>query len=406
MRGAGIDSTDLFNEVHKWVNFQNMLKEYLVGYLVQAPATTLQVPGQASLNAPRLSNSYPSKQLPIATSFAYDSYQTERCYTLIVYGKVAKCNKIKSCYFYGTVGNDFLTVIVHCLQKQFKLSLELHANIKKFDIRKTNLKFELVLYKEINGMWPNEGKHKPQSKTTTEKSNLEYFQAKCIENTAVSHDSRLVTFEFLGDFYAIPPLGSHVFVYNNDKDSLIDKKPYTVFNVIDSRRFQLLVKKYENGILSSYICALKPDEIVEMQGFDHFIDMNVLLKVKSLVILAAGTGITPFYRIMKEISTNQNFNEHSCTLMFYNKKKKDILIPEELDQLKNGIASIEITHALSQEDAEMWDGLSGRINSSHLDKFSNQSIFLICGPAPFVHLAAGLLKEKSVSKANIKEFVG
>lgn len=33
MRGAGKDATDLFNEVHRWVNYESMLKKCLVGKL-------------------------------------------------------------------------------------------------------------------------------------------------------------------------------------------------------------------------------------------------------------------------------------------------------------------------------------------------------------------------------------
>ena len=35
VRGAGIDATDLFNEVHRWVNYESMLQACLVGKLVE-----------------------------------------------------------------------------------------------------------------------------------------------------------------------------------------------------------------------------------------------------------------------------------------------------------------------------------------------------------------------------------
>lgn len=37
MRGAGKDATDLFNQVHHFVNFRSMLQKCLVGDLVPAP---------------------------------------------------------------------------------------------------------------------------------------------------------------------------------------------------------------------------------------------------------------------------------------------------------------------------------------------------------------------------------
>jgi cytochrome-b5 reductase len=33
MKGAGKDATDLFNEVHRWVNYESMLEACLVGKL-------------------------------------------------------------------------------------------------------------------------------------------------------------------------------------------------------------------------------------------------------------------------------------------------------------------------------------------------------------------------------------
>lgn len=38
LRGAGIDATSLFNEVHRWVNYSSMLSKCLVGPLVQPRA--------------------------------------------------------------------------------------------------------------------------------------------------------------------------------------------------------------------------------------------------------------------------------------------------------------------------------------------------------------------------------
>lgn len=41
MKGAGTDATDLFNEVHRWVNFQSMLKNCLVGDYCPAGVHTI-----------------------------------------------------------------------------------------------------------------------------------------------------------------------------------------------------------------------------------------------------------------------------------------------------------------------------------------------------------------------------
>uniref|UniRef100_A0A9J8CFF7 Cytochrome-b5 reductase n=2 Tax=Cyprinus carpio TaxID=7962 RepID=A0A9J8CFF7_CYPCA len=42
MRAAGIDSTELFDQVHRWVNYESMLKECLVGRMAVKPSPALQ----------------------------------------------------------------------------------------------------------------------------------------------------------------------------------------------------------------------------------------------------------------------------------------------------------------------------------------------------------------------------
>lgn len=44
IKGVGRDATDMFNEVHKWVNYQSMLESCLVGKLVDGPAETMMTP--------------------------------------------------------------------------------------------------------------------------------------------------------------------------------------------------------------------------------------------------------------------------------------------------------------------------------------------------------------------------
>lgn len=404
MRGAGIDSTDLFNEVHKWVNFQNMLKEYLIGYLVDAPKKLPQVPGKTSLTVPQLQPPVSHPVIPVGTKFTFDSYQTERCFTLIVYGKTTLTNQVKSCFFYGMINKKALKVFVHCIDKKFLLDLSLYSDLQKFDIRSSNLKFEIVIHKQLEAIWPSEGAHSSQSKTISENSNnLVVFEVICTENIGVTHDTRLLTFKYLNDFHALPPMGSHVFVFNPDGKSLVDKKPYTVYNVVDHSTFQLLVKKYENGIMSSYVCSLQANQTAQMQGFDHFIDLNVLHKNKNIIILAAGTGITPFYRIIKELSTNKHFTDHSCSLIFFNKTQSDILEKEKFEEFQRHMKKLEIIHILSQEN---WDGLTGHIELSHLTKFSPKSLYLTCGPKMFMKKSVEVLSSKGVPGCNIIEFNG
>lgn len=56
MRGVGSDATDLFNQVHAWVNYESMLDKCLVGKLAHAPGSN------SPKKAPLEGNMAPSKK--------------------------------------------------------------------------------------------------------------------------------------------------------------------------------------------------------------------------------------------------------------------------------------------------------------------------------------------------------
>ena len=52
LRGAGADATQLFNEVHAWVNHASMLEKCLVGFLVPGRSAEDSRPSRATLTVP------------------------------------------------------------------------------------------------------------------------------------------------------------------------------------------------------------------------------------------------------------------------------------------------------------------------------------------------------------------
>ena len=412
MRGAGIDSTELFNSIHKWVNFQNMLKEFFVGYLVSSSSSTPKKVSNlsstpkkvSSLKSPTDISSAKKVVLDTVTSFRYDCYQSERCFTLIIYSKISLSNKVRNCFHYGYVKGRAVKFCINCMNKQFLLNLEVHHQIKKWEVRNSNLKFEIILHKNEEKLWSDEGHHLIDSKITQENEyRLIRCTLICTANEYASHDTRILSFALEDGYHVAPPLGCHVYVIYPNNDHLFGKRPYTVYRVINDKEFQLLVKTYENGIFSSYLGTIRVNQHVGIEGFDHSVDMNLLFKNTSIVFLAAGTGISPFYRILNEMSHNNLFDNHTCNLLFYNKTQKDILVKKDLEELQEYTFNLKITHILSQEQ---WSGLCGHVCNEHLENFSSESLFLVCGPKQFMECVSELLLEKNVHKSNIFEFKG
>ncbi|KAF6113353.1 cytochrome b5 reductase 4 [Phyllostomus discolor] len=89
MRAAGSDGTDLFDQVHRWVNYESMLRECLVGRMAVKPA----VPKDCREEKKVLNGMLPKSQVtgtlakesPISPS--YDWFQTDSLVTIVIYTK-------------------------------------------------------------------------------------------------------------------------------------------------------------------------------------------------------------------------------------------------------------------------------------------------------------------------------
>ena len=99
VRGAGIDATNLFNEVHKWVNYESMLKACLIGKLVYDPITlakpiSLKKKTEATKEIAAPFNKSPVippisivKKSDTLFNIAHDWYQTDTTVVITLYTK-------------------------------------------------------------------------------------------------------------------------------------------------------------------------------------------------------------------------------------------------------------------------------------------------------------------------------
>ncbi|KAM4771047.1 cytochrome b5 reductase 4 [Rhinophrynus dorsalis] len=92
MKAAGADGTDLFDQVHRWVNYESMLKECLIGRMavkhlsVSKGGTNSENKGNKAENG-MLAPSNPSQISTKEPHAKYDWYQTDFEVTIVVYTK-------------------------------------------------------------------------------------------------------------------------------------------------------------------------------------------------------------------------------------------------------------------------------------------------------------------------------
>lgn len=141
--------------------------------------------------------------------------------------------------------------------------------------------------------------------------------------------------------------------------------------------------------------------------FTHDKLTEATVAASDVVLLGAGTGITPMIRLMLAALNNSK----KVHLVLFNKTEDDIPWKDELDNLAGDHSSLlNVTHVLSKA-THSWTGLTGHIRKDLLDNVlvmtnKEKVYFCICGPIAFTKLGVTLLKELGYNSGDIHAFLG
>lgn len=170
-------------------------------------------------------------------------------------------------------------------------------------------------------------------------------------------------------------------------------RPYTPISDVDQKGIiEFLVKKYEGGKMSSHIHDLKPNDTLSFKGpvVKWKWEPN---QYKSIDLIGGGTGITPLYQLLHEITKNPQDNT-KVNLYYGSINKEDILMKPELDAIAdNHKDQVNIVYFLDQAPPN-WSGETGFITKDYLQKHlpgpSKDSKVFICGPPGLYKALSGM----------------
>lgn len=156
--------------------------------------------------------------------------------------------------------------------------------------------------------------------------------------------------------------------------------PLTDANLIVS------VKRTAGGKVSNHLNdTLKVGDLLEvMEPAGGFYAEPNLASPRHIVLLAAGSGITPLLSIAKTLLHGEP--QSRISLLYGNRNRRSIIFHDELSALQRQFAGrLQVIHVLSQPEAD-WDGHTGRLNQSLALKILEKlpqlphSEYFICGP--------------------------
>jgi ferredoxin-NADP reductase len=126
-------------------------------------------------------------------------------------------------------------------------------------------------------------------------------------------------------------------------------------------------------------------------------------KHRSVVLLAAGSGITPMMAMLRYM--DDLCLETTATLLYCVRTGHDIMFAGELQQLQSRLNNFQYHVMLSQPHAE-WSGPRGHVSREFIEdtvKNPTSADFFLCGPPPFMDASRAILTGLGVKPERIRQ---
>jgi len=180
------------------------------------------------------------------------------------------------------------------------------------------------------------------------------------------------------------------------------RRSYTVSSSPAHENYvEITPKRMENGCVSVFLNErAKPGLAVEASGpYGQFYFDETLHK--SVVLIAAGSGITPMISMLRYIDDLELAT--AVTLLYCVRTSADIIFETELSRLSRSLPNFKYELCLSRPDPT-WKGRSGRLT----EEFVSESLtdldsptFFLCGPKGFMDNARHVLLALGVAPDRI-----
>jgi ring-1,2-phenylacetyl-CoA epoxidase subunit PaaE len=170
----------------------------------------------------------------------------------------------------------------------------------------------------------------------------------------------------------------------------------------------ITVKKIEGGLVSNYLFtnAYVGLSINVMPPLGLFVIHPMPNLQRDIVLIAAGSGVTPLYSMAKTILSQEPNSK--VYLLLANKNENSIIFKEAFDKIHN--PNFKMIHVLTKPSSA-WNGATGRIDKDNIAAFITQlgvnnatnAEYYLCGPEMLMDNATAGLKQLGVSEDNIRK---
>ncbi|KAM9316615.1 cytochrome b5 reductase 4-like [Gastrophryne carolinensis] len=406
MKSAGTDGTKLFDQVHRWVNYESMLKECLVGRMAVKHASLLNDGISLDTKTHGAESSNQQSHEDKNDQPRYEWFQTDTTVTVVIYTTQKNMNlNLVTVDYQENILRAEMTIKVYSY-----LLLIVHASAKTG-------KVELILQKMNCTIWKNLGQSLEGNDSFIECSQRGLFYRNCelTSKTNINYNTRLYCFELPPHCHLQVPVGHHVYLklplpgvelvkpYTPVYQTLVPQSPQTSQASQKNERFlYIMIKIYPNGSFTPLIDKMNIGDHILVSNPQGCFKTSQLDGIEDIFVLAAGTGFTPMVKLIRHVLCS-SYTLRNLKLIFFNKTEDDILWKEQLEKLSSADERFQVQFILSEPNSS-WIGYKGHISTRLLletiqrHKEDSSVLICICGSNGFADEGVRLdMSEHSVN---------
>ncbi|KAL6066413.1 NADH-cytochrome b5 reductase 1 [Balamuthia mandrillaris] len=258
-----------------------------------------------------------------------------------------------------------------------------------------------IVLKEISGA---STKSAYPTNKTTKKVALDperYQKFALAEKIIINHNTRIFRFSLpKPDDVLGLPIGQHM-----SFRCIIDGKevyrPYTPISSDDDLGyFDLLIKVYPKGQMSSYFDRMEVGDVIDVKGPKGKFIYRPNMK-RAFGMLAGGTGITPMLQVINAILKNPK-DRTQLHLIFANVTEEDILLRDRLEHLAEEHPDrFKLFYALNQPPEGWTQGVgfvTAEMIKEHCPAPADDIMMVMCGPTPMNNAMLANLQQLGYSQ--------
>nr|XP_017025034.1 cytochrome b5 reductase 4 [Drosophila kikkawai] len=404
MRGVGRDATQLFDEVHAWVNYPQLLGKCYIGPLKENAVKSTKDPV-----SPEITSAIP-KPTEILPRFDWIQQRSEL--TLIFYtrsfanpGMVVRRQNSQQLEVRILIGQQW-----HTFDFQLTEKVEWPPKVAKMGAETG--KIEVVLGKEEPAPWPIYGTHTTR-KLDSNSIQEEHYDYQVIHREDFNHDSFELSLQSAErDRLMLLPVGYHINIEVPVDGELIHRSYTPVDHAYlsvdtNSDSISFLIKRYPNGPVSSHLHQLQVGSRVQLGPPRGGFLLSELNAHRNILLLAAGSGLTPILSLIQPILKRNTNRIETLHLYYFNKTSGDIWLKKKLEEMQTQDERFSCKHLLSQVEEKPERISLELLTSLFREKQPDRCTYVaICGPSGFNTAAVDILTQLGLKPNQMHVFRG